>query len=134
MLSKPGAIRRLRERKSVRVHTHLAVRSGIGETGESYDGLGLANGVSALGMSLTTPWTLGAVGERLRIAFRLNSAELDAGIETATVIRNVQKGASGEPSIHGLQFDQLDSAQQMAMKVFVFDHQDDVSYWSNRLK
>lgn len=134
VLSKPGVTRRLRERKSIRVNTHLAVRFGIGETGESYEGLGLAKGISALGMSLTTPWTLGAVGERVRVAFRLNSAELDTGIETTAVIRNVQKGGPGEPSTHGLEFDQLDSAQQMAMKVFVFDHQDDVSYWSNGLK
>ncbi|CAB3803630.1 hypothetical protein LMG28614_05854 [Paraburkholderia ultramafica] len=135
VLSKPGVIRRLRERKSIRVHTHLAVRFGIGETGESYEGLGLAKGISALGMSLTASWTLGAVGERLRVAFRLKSAELDTEIETVAIIRNVQKGsAAGEPSSHGLEFDRLDAVQQMAMKVFVFDRQDDVLYWSNRVK
>jgi c-di-GMP-binding flagellar brake protein YcgR len=135
VLSKPGAIRRLRERKSIRVHAHLAVRFGLGETGESYEGLGLAKGISALGMSLTASWTLGAVGERLRVAFRLKSAELDTEIETSAIIRNVQKGsAPGEPSSHGLEFDRLDAAQQMAMKVFVFDRQDDVLYWSNGLK
>ncbi|MBN3806769.1 flagellar brake protein [Paraburkholderia sp. Ac-20336] len=132
VLSKPGAIRRLRERKSIRVHAHLAVRFGIGETGENYEGLGLAKGISALGMSLSASWTLGSVGERLRLAFRLKSAELDTEIETTAVIRNVQKGsAPGEPSTHGLELDQLDTAQQMAMKVFVFDRHDDVLYWSN---
>jgi hypothetical protein len=40
----------------------------------------------------------------------------------------------GEPSPHGLEFDQLDTAQQMAMKVFVFDRQDDVVYRSTDLK
>jgi len=135
VLSKPGVIRRLRERKSIRVHAHLAVRFGIGETGDSYDGLGLAKSISALGMSLAASWTLGAVGERLRIAFSLKSAEMQTEIETAAVIRNVQKGsAPGEPSTHGLELDQLDAAQQMAMKVFVFDRQDDVQYWSNGLK
>jgi c-di-GMP-binding flagellar brake protein YcgR len=135
VLSKPGAIRRLRERKSIRVHAHLAVRFGIGETGESYEGLGLAKSISALGMSLSASWMLGAVGERLRIAFCLKSAELHTEIQTTAVIRNVQKGAaSGEPSTHGLELDQLDAAQQMAMKVFVFDRQDDVQYWSNGLK
>jgi c-di-GMP-binding flagellar brake protein YcgR len=135
VLSKPGVIRRLRERKSIRVHAHLAVRFGIGETGDSYQGLGVAKSISALGMSLTTPWTLGAVGERLRVAFCLRSAVLPTEIETTAVIRNVQKGrAPGEPSTHGLEFDQLDVAQQMAMKVFVFDRQDDVEYWSNGLK
>ncbi|ANB75693.1 pilus assembly protein PilZ [Paraburkholderia phytofirmans OLGA172] len=132
VLSKPGVIRRLRERKSIRVHAHLAVRFGIGETGDSYQGLGLAKSISALGMSLTTSWTLGTVGERLRVAFRLNSAELQTEIETTATIRNVQKGsAPGEPSTHGLELDQLDAAQQMAMKVFVFDRQDDVQHWSN---
>ncbi|MFM0505906.1 flagellar brake protein [Paraburkholderia caffeinilytica] len=135
VLSKPGVIRRLRERKSIRVHAHLAVRFGIGETGDAYEGLGLAKSISALGMSLTTPWTLGAVGERLRIAFCLKSGEMQTAIETTAVIRNVQKGsAPGEPSTHGLELDQLDTAQQMAMKVFVFDRQDDVQYWSNGLK
>ncbi|WP_408328402.1 flagellar brake protein [Paraburkholderia agricolaris] len=135
VLSKPGVIRRLRERKSIRVHAHLAVRFGIGETGDSYEGLGLAKSISALGMSLTTPWTLGEVGERLRVAFCLRSAVLPTEIETTAVIRNVQKGSTpGESSTHGLEFDQLDVAQQMAMKVFVFDRQDDVQYWSNGLK
>jgi len=135
VLSKPGVIRRLRERKSIRVHAHLAVRFGIGETGDSYEGLGLAKSISALGMSLTASWTLGAVGERLRVAFCVKSAELQTEIQTTAVIRNVQKGsAPGEPSTHGLELDQLDAAQQMAMKVFVFDRQDDVQYWSNGLK
>lgn len=135
VLSKPGVIRRLRERKSIRVRAHLAVRFGIGESGESYEGLGLAKGISALGMSLAASWTLGAVGERLRIAFRLKSADLDTAIETTAVIRNVQKGrAPGEPSTHGLELDQLDPAQQMAMKVYVFDRQDDVVYWPTGLK
>jgi c-di-GMP-binding flagellar brake protein YcgR len=135
VLSKPGVIRRLRERKSIRVHAHLAVRIGIGETGDTYEGLGVAKGISALGMSLNASWTLGAVGERLRIAFRLKSAELDTEIETSAIIRNVHKGnAPGEPSTHGLELDRLDAAQQMAMKVFVFDRQDEVLYWSNGLK
>jgi hypothetical protein len=47
----------------------------------------------------------------------------------------VQKGGGpGEPSTHGLELDQLDASQQMAMKVFVFDRQDDVVYWSSGLK
>ncbi|NML30006.1 flagellar brake protein [Paraburkholderia antibiotica] len=135
VLSRPGMIRRLRERKSIRVHAHLAVRFGIGETGDTYEGLGLAKGISALGMSLSASWTVGEVGERLRVAFRLKSADLDTQIETTAVIRNVQKGkAPSEPSTHGLELDQLDPAQQMAMKVFVFDRHEDVQYWSNGLK
>jgi c-di-GMP-binding flagellar brake protein YcgR len=135
VLSRPGAIRRLRERKSIRVQAHLPVRFGIGETGESYEGLGLAKGISALGMSLAAAWTLGAIGERLRIAYRLKSADLDTVIETTAVIRNVQKGSNpGDPTSHGLELAQLDANQQMAMKVYVFDRQDDVQYWTNSLK
>lgn len=139
VLSKPGVIRRLRERKSIRVRAHLAVRYGIGEAGESYEGLGLAKGISALGMSLTASWPLGKIGDRLRVAFALKSKDLNTLIETTAVIRNLQKGAAGvgvagEPAVHGLEFDRLDTAQQMAMKVFVFDRQDDVLYWTNATK
>ncbi|MCC8404506.1 hypothetical protein LJ655_21920 [Paraburkholderia sp. MMS20-SJTN17] len=56
-------------------------------------------------------------GERLRIAFRLRSAEYDPQIETTAVVRNVPKGETpGEPTMHGLELDRLDAAQQMAMK------------------
>ncbi|HEY1995813.1 flagellar brake protein [Paraburkholderia sp.] len=131
VLSKPGVIRRLRERKSIRVRANLAVRYRIGETGDSYEGVGLAKGISALGMSLTASWALGKVGDRLRLAFRLSSKDLDTQIETGAIIRNVQVGSSGEPAVHGLELDQLDVTQQMAMKVYVFDRQDDVLYWTN---
>ena len=65
--------------------------------------------------------------------------DLDTLIETNAVIRNLQRGANGvgatgEPAVHGLEFDRLDAAQQMAMKVFVFDRQDDVLYWTNGTK
>ena len=131
VLSRPGVIRRLRERKSIRVRARLPVRYGVGETGHTYEGIGLAKGVSALGMSLMASWPLGSVGERLRVAFRLKSKELDTTIETTAIIRNVQKGVAGEPAVHGLELDRLDMGQQMAMKVFVFDRQDDVLYWTN---
>jgi c-di-GMP-binding flagellar brake protein YcgR len=132
VLSRPGVIRRLRERKSIRVRAHLPVRFGVGQSGDSYEGLGLAKTISALGMSLDASWTLGAVGDRLRVAFRLKSNDLDTEIETTAVIRNVQKGSGpGEPSTHGLELDQLDASRQMAMKVFVFDRQEDVVYWSS---
>lgn len=135
VLSRPGPIRRLRERKSIRVETHFAVRFGIGETGDTYDGLGVAKSLSALGMSLMAPWTLGAVGDRLRVAFRLGSAEMDTEIQTTAVIRNLQKSTGADSSsVHGLEFHQLEPAQQIALKVFVFDRQDDVQQWSHGFK
>jgi len=120
VLSKPGAIQRLRARKSIRVRARLAVRYGIGE-GTSYKGIGLAKGISGLGMSLATPWVLGRVGERLRVSFSLKSLDSNTLIETTAIIRNVQKGNVGLPALHGIEFDQLDIPQQMAMKVFVFE-------------
>jgi c-di-GMP-binding flagellar brake protein YcgR len=134
VLSRPGVIRRLRERKSIRVRARLPVRYGVGETGESYEGIGLAKGISSLGMSLTTSWALGQVGDRLRLSFPLKSKDLDTQIDTVAIIRNVQKGEPGEPAVHGLELDRLDAAQQMAMKVYVFDRQDDVLYWTNGSK
>ncbi|MGA7776483.1 MAG: flagellar brake protein [Paraburkholderia sp.] len=134
VLSRPGVIRRLRERKSIRVRARLPVRYGVGEAGESYEGIGLAKGISSLGMSLTTSWALGQIGDRLRLSFPLKSKDLDTQVETVAIIRNVQKGEPGEPAVHGLELDRLDAAQQMAMKVYVFDRQDDVLYWTNSSK
>ncbi|WP_084687931.1 flagellar brake protein [Paraburkholderia oxyphila] len=129
VVSKPANIRLLRERKSIRVNARFPVRFGIGD--EGYQGVALARGISALGLSLTAPWALGQIGERLRIAFSLRSGDIDTAIETSAVIRNVQQedGAPGQATL-GLELDSLTSAEQMAMKVYVFDRQDDVIYWS----
>ncbi|CAM2188290.1 Flagellar brake protein YcgR [Paraburkholderia sacchari] len=128
VLSEPAHIRLLRERKSIRVHAHFPVRFGIGA--EGYQGVALARGISALGLSLVAPWALGQVGERLRIAFSLRSGDLDTPIETSAVIRNVQQEDVTQCTL-GLELDSLTSAEQMAMKVYVFDRHDDVVYWSN---
>jgi c-di-GMP-binding flagellar brake protein YcgR len=131
VLSKPGAVRRLRERKSIRVRARLPVRFGLGESGTGYEGVALALGISALGLSISAPWALGKVGERLRIAFNIQSGELVTPIETSAVIRNVhQEGAPDAPATLGLELDQLTASEQMAMKVYVFDRQDDVLYWT----
>jgi c-di-GMP-binding flagellar brake protein YcgR len=132
VLSKPANIRMLRERKSIRVRAQFPVRYGIGEKSEGYQGVALARGISALGLSLIAPWALGKVGERLRIAFSLRSDGLDTMVETSTVIRNVQQedGASAQSTL-GLELDSLTPAEQMAMKVYVFDRQDDVLYWTS---
>ena len=131
LLSKPANIRMLRERKSIRVRAQFPVRYGIGADSEGYQGVALARGISALGLSIAAPWALGKVGERLRVAFRLRSGELDASIETSAVVRNVLPAEGAEPLITlGLELDSLSPADQMAMKVFVFDRQDDVLYWT----
>ncbi|WP_321887195.1 flagellar brake protein [Paraburkholderia bannensis] len=131
VLSKPANIRMLRERKSIRVRAQFPVRYGIGEEAEGYQGVALARGVSALGLSIAAPWALAKVGERLRVAFRLKSGELDSSIETSAIVRNVHQEDGPEPlSTLGLELDSLSPADQMAMKVYVFDRQDDVMYWT----
>ncbi|MFX1765051.1 flagellar brake protein [Paraburkholderia sp. A1RI-2L] len=125
VLSAPAHIRLLRERKSIRVHARFPVRFGIGA--EGYQGVALARGISALGLSLVAPWALGQVGERLRIAFSLRSGNLDTPIETSAIIRNVQQEDGAQCSL-GLELDSLTSAEQIAMKVYVFDRHGDVIY------
>ncbi|TDV04926.1 c-di-GMP-binding flagellar brake protein YcgR [Paraburkholderia caballeronis] len=135
VLSAPAAIRRLRQRKSIRVNARIPVRYGIGDEGIGYDGIGLAKGISAVGLSLTASLQLGAVGDRVRIAFRLRSAALDAPVETTAIIRNVQPARGDDPSIaHGLELDHLTPAEQIAMKAYVFDRQEDLMYWSGGVK
>jgi c-di-GMP-binding flagellar brake protein YcgR len=60
---------------------------------------------------------------------------MDTEIQTTAVIRNLQKSTGADTSsVHGLEFDQLEPAQQIALKVFVFDRQDDVQQWSHGFK
>ncbi|WP_395065692.1 flagellar brake protein [Paraburkholderia silvatlantica] len=135
VLSKPANIRRLRERRSIRVRAQFPVRYGIGEQGAGFDGVALARGISALGLSVSAAWALGKVGERLRVAFQLRSGEDATAIETSAIIRNVQT-ETGDPGLAtlGLELDRLTPAEQMAMKVYVFDRQDDVLYWTGSMR
>ena len=132
VLSKPGVVRRLRERKSVRVRACLPLRFGIDAEGTGYESLGLVQSVSAMGMSFAAPWTVGEVGKRIRVAFTLRSKDMETSIETTATIRNVQPGSKpGDPTTHGIEFDKLDQVEQMALKVYVFDRIDDVIFWTS---
>lgn len=135
VLSQPANIRRLRERRSIRVRAQFPVRYGIGEEGAGYDGVALARGISALGLSVSAAWALGKVGERLRVSFQLRSGDNATAIETTAVIRNVQ-AETGDPAqtTLGLELDRLTPAEQMAMKVYVFDRQDDVLSWTSSMR
>ncbi len=130
-MSKPGVIRRLRERRSIRVRTHLPVRYGS-EANNLYDGLALADGISALGLSLVASKVLGRVGERVRLSFLLKSGDIETLIQTRAVIRNLQTAEThGNLTTHGLEFDLLEATQQTALKAYVFDRQDDAYIWTN---
>jgi c-di-GMP-binding flagellar brake protein YcgR len=132
VLSKPGVIRRLRERKSIRVRARLPVRFGVNPQGDAYEGLGVMQTISALGMSFGTPWLVAKVGERLRVSFRLQAKDSDTLIETTAIVRNAQPASATDAlATHGLEFEQLDAAQQLALKSYVFDRIDDISHWSN---
>ncbi len=131
VMSKPGVIRRLRERRSIRVRTHLPVRYGS-EANNLYDGLALADGISALGLSLVASKVLGRVGERVRLSFLLKSGDIETLIQTRAVIRNLQTDEThGNLTTHGLEFDLLEATQQTALKAYVFDRQDDAYIWTN---
>ncbi|WP_233885033.1 flagellar brake protein [Paraburkholderia flagellata] len=135
VVSQPANIRRLRERRSIRVRAQFPVRYGIGEEGAGYDGVALARGISALGLSVSAAWALGKVGERLRVSFQLRSGDNATAIETTAVIRNVQT-ETGNPAqaTLGLELDRLTPAEQMAMKVYVFERQDDVLSWTSSMR
>lgn len=126
ILSKPGSIKRLRERRSVRVRVRFPVQYATGEKTGSYDGVGLAQSIGVYDMTLATAWALGEVGDRVQLAFRLKSPDFDIRIETGATIRSVNKGGeSGEPTAHGLEFDQMETVKQMAIKAFILDRLDD---------
>jgi hypothetical protein len=115
------------------VSAHLAIRYSNDEAGDVYDGIGLATGISAHGLSLATPRPLGQPGDRLRLAFQLKSGGFDTQIRTGAIIRNVQANAErDEPVTHGLEFDRLDPAQQLPLKAYVLDRRDDsdAAYWA----
>jgi c-di-GMP-binding flagellar brake protein YcgR len=131
VLSAPGNIRQLRERKAVRVRTHLAVRHGIDLTGVALDGMGVGCDLSVFGMSLATTAPIGRVGERVRVALQLTTQSVDTEFTAVAVIRNVQTGtAPAALCTHGLEFEGLSSEQELALKAFVFDKQDAISYWA----
>ncbi|MDB5989140.1 MAG: pilZ domain protein [Herbaspirillum sp.] len=122
ILSEPGAIRRLRSRKSVRTRVKLAVKYAVAATGGSNEGLGIGYNISPLGMSLATSVELGQLGTRLRVGFRIKTDEFNLDIESIATVRNVQKSEPPDGLIvHGLEFDRLESAQQIALKCFILD-------------
>ncbi|SOE68502.1 c-di-GMP-binding flagellar brake protein YcgR, contains PilZNR and PilZ domains [Burkholderia sp. OK233] len=125
VLSEPGAIRRLRMRRSVRVRVRLAVRYttvATGATGSTYEGLGVTHDLSPLGMSLAVPAALGQPGDHVHVAFRIRMDDINLDIEAVAVLRSVQTGQAPDGlTVHGLEFDQLEPTQQIALKCFVLE-------------
>jgi len=131
VLSAPGNIRPLRERKAVRVRTHLAVRHGADLAGKALDGMGIGRDLSEYGMSLAATAPIGAVGQRICVAFQLSTRSVDTEFEAVAVIRNVLPGTTaGALCTHGIEFEGIRQEQQLALKAFVFDKQDAIAYWA----
>jgi hypothetical protein len=131
VLSEPGTIRRLRERRAVRVRTQLAVRYGVDLTGAHLDRLGIGCDISVLGMSLAAGGKIGELGERICVEFPVEAGEAGATFQAVAVIRNLRADTPQEGlTLHGLEFDALCTESQVALKTFVFDRQDAVSYWA----
>lgn len=124
VLSAPGPIQLLRERKSPRVGARLAVRFKSIAGDDRYDGLGAARDVSVLGMSLAASRAVWPVGERVQVAFRLKSAAVDTEIEVAAMVRNVVPASGTEALVvHGLEFVDVSAPQKLSLTAFVFDSQ-----------
>lgn len=131
VLSEPGSIRLLRERKAVRVHTRLAVRYGkaprdesasAGESGREPVGLGLGRDLSVQGMSLVSGQVIGGVGTRVRVSFPISTAQLDTEFEASAVVRYVKENDGGDEAVeHGLQFEDVTAQQQFALRSYLFD-------------
>jgi hypothetical protein len=131
VLSEPGTIRRLRERRAVRVRTQLAVRYGVDLTGSNLDRLGIGCDISVHGMSLAAGRKIGEIGERICVVFPIESGNAGATFQAVAVIRNLRADTPQSGlTLHGLEFDPLSTESQIALKTFVFDRQDAVSYWA----
>jgi hypothetical protein len=131
ILSAPGNIRQLRERKAVRVRTHLAVLLGKDLPGTALDEMGVGRDLSVYGMSLATIAPIGQVGERVRVALQLSTRSVGTEFQAVAIIRNMQMGnATTTLCSHGLEFEGLSSEQQLVLKAFVYDKQDAISFWA----
>lgn len=122
VLSPPGNVRRLRERKSVRVQTHLAVGYSTDPNTENFEGLGIGRDLSVTGMSLAAPKVIGATGARVRLSFPMKTDDFDVQFNVKAIVWNVnEKGRSSDLWIQGLEFENLSGEQKFALKSFMLD-------------
>lgn len=122
VLSPPGNVRRLRERKTVRVQTHLAVGYSTDPNTDRFNGLGIGRDLSVSGMSLSAPQSVGNPGARVRLSFPVKTDEFDIQLEVNAIVRNVnEKGGSSDLWTQGLEFEKLSGEQQVALKSFLLD-------------
>jgi c-di-GMP-binding flagellar brake protein YcgR len=122
VLSEPGAIRRLRARKFVRMSTRLPAQFSHVATGrdEASPQLGLIRDISPFGMSLAVAEPLAKLGDRLRLSFHFNTDDTDVTIECHATVRHVQPAdAQGMNGAYGLEFEPLEPSQRIALRSFM---------------
>jgi c-di-GMP-binding flagellar brake protein YcgR len=120
--TKPSAIHQLRQRKSERIPIKTALRYSTNIAGNTYEGVAIVRDISPIGMAFSAMRVLGSVGERLRVAFRIQTNELDVEVRAIAIIRNLQQDMTDEALVlHGVEFLKLEPAQDKALKTFVLD-------------
>lgn len=122
VLSEPGNVRRLRERKAARVQTRLAVsyRAALAE-GDAH-GLALGRDLSVQGMSLVSPRVLGEVGSHVHVSFPISTAQIDTEFEATAVVRNLKDSRETDGLVaYGLEFESISGELQFALRSFLFD-------------
>lgn len=119
VLSEPGAIRRLRARKFVRMSTRLPAHFALIDetaTDEPPTRLGLIRDISPFGMSLTIAEAHAKLGDRLRLLFRFNTDDTDVDIDCHAIVRHVH---DADDAVYGLEFETLEPSQRIALKSFM---------------
>ncbi|KQR74017.1 pilus assembly protein PilZ [Burkholderia sp. Leaf177] len=123
ILSEPGAIRRLRARRFVRMVTRLPAHFSAIDSGQNdvpTNQLGLIRDISPFGMSLAVPEAQAKLGDRLRLSFRFNTDDTDVDIDCHAIVRHVHNADARSPdAVYGLEFETLEPSQRIALKSFM---------------
>ena len=127
ILSKPRAIRRLRERRAERIKTRFPVIfSTSTRPNAPLSGLGMANDISDLGMALATTLDIGSVGDWIKVRFYLDMHSSTVCVVADSQIRNVKTSAAdadGRVMLeYGLEFAELAAESQSVLRNFVLSH------------
>jgi hypothetical protein len=119
ILSAPGNLKRVRERRDTRVAVRLAARYVL----SSARGTGLVLDVSASGLSIAVDRELGKAGESLRVT--LPVAASDGAVEALTLtgsLRGLTHQPEAEPAwLHHVALDAMAEAEITRLKAALFD-------------
>jgi len=126
ILSKPRAIRRLRERRAERIKTRFPVIfSTSTRPNAPPNGLGMVNDISDLGMALATGLDIGSVGDWIKVRFYLDMHASTVCVVANSQIRNVKTStaeAGHAMNEYGLEFAELPAESSSVLRNFVLSH------------